>query len=102
MSANPLPALFSKPGWALTVPELLIMVISSSVNEEMTPLVPPSITLAPLSVQVPKLASGRMPPLLVQHGASAIHSALLLAQPAQDCFVVKLLAGWVESVTLSV
>ena len=55
------------------------MVISSSVNEEITPEVLPSVTVAPLWVQVPKFASGRMPPLLVQHGASAIHSALLFA-----------------------
>jgi hypothetical protein len=66
----------------------------------MTPAVLPSVTVAPFSVQVPKSASGRTPLLL--DGASAIHSALLFAQSEQVCVVVKLFAGCVESVTLSV
>jgi hypothetical protein len=53
-----LPLLFSDPGCALTLLELSTMVISSSVNEEMTPEVLPSVTLAPEAVHDPKSASG--------------------------------------------
>ena len=96
VTLNPLPLPLSGPGWALTAPELLTIVSSSSGNVVITP----EFTVAPVSVQVPKLASGRMEfPLL---GASAIHSALELAQVEQLWLVEKLLAGWVESVTLRV
>jgi len=71
-------------------------VISSSVNDEMTL----EFTVAPDSVQEWKLASGSTP--LEPLGASAIHSALEFAQLDQLCVVVKLLAEWVESVTLRV
>src|SRR5580704_7975349 len=66
----------------------------------MTPVVEPDLTVADDSVQVWKLDSGSTPdePL----GASAIHSALVSTQLEQVCVVVKLLALWVESVTLSV
>ena len=73
------------------------MVSSSSGKLEMTPDVEPDFTVAPDPLQVPKSASGRT--LLELLGASAIHSALELAQFEQVCVVVKLLAGWVESVT---
>lgn len=53
MTENPLPPLFSAPGCAFTAPELSIIVISSSVNEEITPDVEPSVTVELLSVQVP-------------------------------------------------
>jgi hypothetical protein len=79
---------------------LSIIVISSSVNEEITPEVEPSVTVEPLSVHVLKCESGSTPLLLL--GASAIHSALLLAQPEQVWVVVKLFAECVESVTASV
>ena len=48
-------------------------------------------TVAPVSVQVPKLDRGYTP--LLPLGASAIHSALELAQLEQVCPVVKLFAG---------
>ena len=96
VTLNPLPLPLSGPGWAFTCPDLSIMVISSSANEELTP----EFTVAPDSVQEWTLASGRTPPEPL--GASAIYSALELAQFKQVCVVVKLLAGWVESVTLSV
>src|SRR6202046_4204722 len=101
VTENPVPALFSAPGSALVAPELSIMVISSSVNEEMLPAVLPSVTAALEAVQVPKFDSGSTP--LDPVGASAIHSALLSTQleAEQVCVVVKLLAVWVESVTVS-
>ncbi len=55
---KPLPPLFSAPGWASTLPELSTMVISSSVNEEMTPDADVFETVAPDSVNVPKSESG--------------------------------------------
>jgi hypothetical protein len=53
-----LPLLFSDPGSALVWPELSIMVISSSVNEEIVPEVLPSVTLALEAVHDLKSASG--------------------------------------------
>ena len=53
-----LPPLFSAPGSALVLPELSTMVISSSVNEEITPEVLPSVTLALEAVHDLKSASG--------------------------------------------
>ena len=100
MTLKPLPLLFSAPGRALVSPEESIMVISSSVNDEMTPDVEPAFTVAPDSVQLWKSDSGSTPDELL--GASAIHSALELAQPEQVWVVVKLFAVWVESVTFSV
>src|SRR5580692_2267445 len=73
LTENPVPAPLSGPGSALVAPELSIMVISSSVNEEMLPAVLPSVTAALAAVQVPKSVSGSTPPDPV--GASAIHSA---------------------------
>ena len=101
MTENPVPAPFSAPGSALVAPELSIMVISSSVNEEMLPAVLPSVTAAFDAVQVPKSVSGSTP--LDPVGASAIHSALLSTQleAEQVWVVVKLSAVWVESVTVS-
>lgn len=58
MTENPLPLPLSAPGRALVWPDELIMVIWSSVKEEITPEVEPSVTVAPVSVQVPKLDSG--------------------------------------------
>jgi hypothetical protein len=72
------------------------MVISSSVNDEMTP----EFTVALESVQEWKSARGRTPPEPL--GASAIHSALEFAQLEQLCVVVKLLPEREESVTLRV
>ena len=92
-----MPLLFSAPGCALTAPELLIIVISSSVKEEITPAEVPSVTVELASVHVLKWASGKTP--LDPLGASAIHSALVFAQLEQVCVVVKLFAGCVESVT---
>jgi hypothetical protein len=100
VTENPLPLPFSALGCAFTAPELSIMVISSSVNEEITPEVEPSVTVEPLSVHVLKWESGSTPLELL--GASAIHSALLLAQPEQLCVVLKLFPERVESVTASV
>ena len=88
VTLNPLPLPLSDPGWAFTRPEESIMVISSSVNDEMTP----EFTVAPDSVQEWKSDSGRTPPEPL--GASAIHSALEFAQLEQLCVVVKLLAEW--------
>jgi hypothetical protein len=69
VTLNPLPLALSGPGWALTAPELLTIVSSSSGNEVITP----EFTVAPVSVQVPKLGSARILfPLL---GASAIRAA---------------------------
>src|SRR5579863_2276527 len=97
VTVKPLPLPFNGPGWALTSPEESTMVISSSGNVEITPEVEPDLSVAPDSVQVPKLASGRTPRELL--GASAIHSALELAQFEQVWVVVKLSAGRVESVS---
>ena len=81
VTLNPLPLALSGPGWALTAPELLTIVSSSSGNEVITP----EFTVAPVSVQVPKLASGRiLVPLL---GASAIdfaHRAAEILDPRED------------------
>lgn len=76
------------------------MVMSSSGNAEIPPEVEPDVTVAPVTVQVPKSESGETP--LEPVGASAIHSALLSAQSEQLWVVEKLLAGLVESVTVSV
>jgi hypothetical protein len=57
------------------------MVISSSLNVEMTPDLEPDFTVAPVSDQLWKLDSGKMPPEPL--GASAIHSALEFAQLEQ-------------------
>ena len=95
-----LPPLLSALGEASVLPSVSAMVILSSLKEEMVPDFDPSVTAAPDTFQVPKFVSGYTPkePL----GASAIHSALVLAQPdEQVCVVLKLLAGWVESATLS-
>ncbi len=48
VTLNPLPLPLSGPGWALTAPELLTIVSSSSGNEAITP----EFTVAPVSVQV--------------------------------------------------
>src|ERR1700735_1271191 len=95
VTENPVPALFSAPGSALVAPELSIMVISSSVKEEMLPAVLPSVTAALEAVQVQKVESASTP--LAPVGASAIHSALLSTQleAEQDCVVLKLSALWV-------
>lgn len=76
------------------------MVSSSSVKDEMTPEVEPAFTVAPDSVQLPKSDSGYTP--LLPLGASAIHSALELAQPGHVWVVEKLSAERLESVTFSV
>ena len=60
----------------------------------------PSFTVAPDSVQLRKFDRGYTP--LLPLGASAIHSALELAQPEQACVVVKLFAEWLGSVTFRV
>jgi hypothetical protein len=54
VTLNPLPLLFSGPGWAFTRPAESTMVISSSVYEEITP----ELTVAPVSAQEWKLARG--------------------------------------------
>ena len=97
---KPLPDAFSAPVEAFTALEPLTIVSSSSGNDEMTPEVEPDLTAALLNVQVWKLVSGSTP--LEPLGASAIHSALELAQLEQVSVLVKLFAVWVESVTLSV
>ena len=96
VTLNPLPLPLSGPGWAFTRPAESTMVISSSVNEEITL----ELTVAPDSVQVLKWASGSTPVELL--GASAIHSALELAQPEQLWVVLKLSPEREESVTCSV
>lgn len=58
VTEKPLPLLFSAPGCAFTLSELSTIVISSSVNEEMTPEVEPSVTLALLAVHELKSVSG--------------------------------------------
>ena len=58
MTAKLLPPPFSDAGLRLHPLELSIMVISSSVNEEIVPEVLPSVTLAPEAVQDVKSASG--------------------------------------------
>jgi hypothetical protein len=50
VTENPLPPLFSGPGAALTAPREFTIVISSSVKEEITPEVLPSVTVEPESV----------------------------------------------------
>jgi hypothetical protein len=100
VTAKPLPVELSAPGWAFTSLEESIMVISSFGNVEMTPEAEPDVTVEPVSVQEWKSASGSTPDELL--GASAIHSALELAQSEQVWVVEKLLAVWVESVTASV
>jgi hypothetical protein len=42
LTANPFPLALSAPGWASVFPEPSTMVISSSGNVEMTPLVEPA------------------------------------------------------------
>jgi hypothetical protein len=100
VTANPLPLPFRAPGRALVAPEELIIVISSSEKDEMTPDVEPAFTVAPDSVQLWKLDSGYTP--LLPLGASAIHSALELAHPEQVWVVEKLSAERLESVTFRV
>jgi hypothetical protein len=100
VTENPLPLLFSALGSAFVAPELSAIVISSSVNEEITPEVVPSVTVAPVSFHVLNWASGSTPEF--ELGASAIHSALLFAQLEQVSVLVKLSAGCWESVTASV
>ena len=100
VTENPLPVPFRTPGSALMAPDELIMVISSSVKDEMTPDVEPAFTVAPDSAQLWKSDRGYTP--LLPLGASAIHSALELAHPEQVWVVEKLSAGRLESVTLSV
>jgi len=56
VKALPLP--LSELGWASTSPEESTMVISSSLKVEMTPDVDPDFTVAPVSDQVLKCASG--------------------------------------------
>jgi hypothetical protein len=78
------------------------MVISSAGKVSITPDLAVVLTLAEVTRQVWKSASGNCPVGPV--GASAIHSALELAQPpetAQVWVVLKLLAVLVASVTLS-
>ena len=53
-----LPLLLRAPGVALAAPDELIMVISSSVKDEITPDVDPADTVEPESVQVLKCDSG--------------------------------------------
>ena len=53
VTLNPLPLPFSGPGWAFTRPAESTMVISSSVNDEITP----ELTVAPDSVQVLKITN---------------------------------------------
>lgn len=100
VTVKPFPLLFSEPGCALTRPDESTMVSSSSGNVEMTPEVEPDLTVALDAVHVWKSVSGRTPLELL--GASAIHSALEFAHDEHDWVVVKLSAGVVESVTLSV
>jgi hypothetical protein len=80
VTLNALPPLLSELGVASVAPEDVIIVISSSVNEEIEPVVEPSVVLAPEKLTLWKSVSGSTPdePL----GASAIHSALLSAAPA--------------------
>ena len=62
------------------------------------PALPRAALLArePVTCTVPKLASGRMPPLAVQHGASTMTSAEDRGAPARVPVVVWL-QPWVES-----
>lgn len=100
VTANPLPLPFRAPGRALVAPEELIMVISSSGKDEMTPDAEADFTVAPDSVQLWKSDRGYTP--LLPLGASAIHSALELAQPEQVWVMEKLSAERLESVTVRV
>src|ERR1700733_614180 len=54
VTLNPFPLLFSALGVASVAPDEVIMVISSSVNEEITPDVEPSVTVAPEKVTLLK------------------------------------------------
>src|SRR5579875_643534 len=59
------------------------------------------LTVAPVKFTVPKSASGRMPPLLVQQGASAMTSAEERAAP-EAVAVTVWLQPWVVSASVSV
>ena len=72
--------------------DVLRMVISSGLNVAM--LWP--FAVAWLKPTVPKLASGRMPPLPVQQGASAMTSAEDSAAPARVALTV-----WVQPLVVS-
>ena len=100
VTENPLPLPFRAPGSALVAPEELIMVISSSEKDEMTPDVEPAVHRRAGLGPAVKSDSGYTP--LLPLGASAIHSALELAHPEQDWVVEKLSAARLESVTFSV
>ncbi|MGO9221868.1 MAG: hypothetical protein ACLP5E_29490 [Streptosporangiaceae bacterium] len=63
----------------------------------MTPDVEPADTVEPESVQLWKSGRGYTP--LLPPGASAIHSALELAQPEQVCVAEKLSAQRLEFVS---
>jgi len=54
--SEPVAAAVERAGWAFTAPELFTIVSSSSANE----LITPEFTVAPVSDQVPKFASGRI------------------------------------------
>ena len=58
-------------------------------------------TVALVKVTGLKCASGRMPPLAVQHGASAMTSADELAAPLSEALMVWL-QPWVVSLSTSV
>jgi hypothetical protein len=58
VTPNPWPLPLSASGWAVAAPDELIMVNSSSVQDEMTPEREPAFTVAPGSVQLPKSGSG--------------------------------------------
>jgi len=93
VTANPLPLPFRAPGRALVAPEELIIVISSSEKDEMTPDVEPAFTVAPDSGPAVEVGQGGTRPLACRLGASAIHSALELAHPEQVWVVEKLSPG---------
>src|SRR5438477_5047617 len=80
------------------------MVISSSGNALIVPLLPAFATADLLFVHLANLTSGYSVPVVVLVGASAIHSAEAAGQvaAAQRKLCVKLLAGVVESVTFTV
>jgi hypothetical protein len=58
LTANPFPLALRAPGWASVFPEPSTMVISSSGNVEMTPLVEPAATVAPVRLQLWTSESG--------------------------------------------
>ena len=58
VTVKPLPLPLSAPGWASTWPDESTMVISSSLNVEMTPDFEPDFTVAPVSDQLWKSDSG--------------------------------------------